>query len=409
MKHHMRKLFVPQKSNDYRPHFFRSASVAIMAFVILLVAILTFTGGTILQRTDLLAEIRTAFLIDLVNEDRTKEDLHSLVKNPILTQAAALKAKHMVEEGYFDHTSPEGVKPWDWLEDVGYDYAYAGENLAIHFVDSEKVHTAWMNSPTHRANILQDKFTEIGIATVEGTFNGYQTTFVVQMFGRPRATSVASRDVSLVRDVNAWVAENYLTRLLGPLTGTEKFEAGDRVRVDARRLNVRRLPGGTRIDQVNAGAVGTVVSGPQTARGLAWYNVDFYDETTNLLTRAEEATVLGETVTTEDEERLAGPGISLFASRVASDTEAAPIVTSTEDITYTSFWQRWFLNPYSVGHNIFILLASIIALALAILVGIEIRKQNFKHILTGSILFIILVGLIIASVVVENSTAVLVR
>lgn len=198
--------------------------MAILASVIMLVSIFTFSGSLILQHTDLLAEIRTAFLIDLANEDRTDEDLHQLVHNPLLTQAAALKAKHMVENEYFSHTSPDGVKPWDWFKAVGYDYAYAGENLAVHFVDSEMVHEAWMNSPTHRANILKEEFTEIGIATARGMLGGYETTFVVQMFGRPRASSIASRDVSLVRDVNAWVSERYIVRLQGEANGLLKFD-----------------------------------------------------------------------------------------------------------------------------------------------------------------------------------------
>jgi len=229
------------------------------------------------------------------------------------------------------------------------------------------------------------------------------------MFGRPRFTAVASRDVSLVRDVDSWVAENYLTRLLGPLDDNQKFEAGDRARVDARRLNVRSAPGGVKIDQVTAGTVGTVVSGPQSARGLSWYNIDFNDQTTSLLSRTERASVLGETVTTEDEETLSGPGISLFASRVEGEQEAAPVVTTTEEITYTKNWQRWLLNPYQVGHSIFIFLAGIVSMALAILIGIKIKKQSYKHIALGVGLFVILIGLIIASIITESGSIVLIR
>lgn len=405
----VRKLFIPHKTNNYQPHFFRRASVGVLSLVILLTTLVTFTGGFMLQRTDLLAEIRTAFLIDLANEDRAKEDLHYLTKNPLLTQAATLKAKNMAEKGYFDHTSPDGTKPWHWFDQVGYDYAYAGENLAIHFVDSEMVHTAWMNSPTHRANIMQDKFTEIGIATVEGEFNGHKTTFVVQMFGRPRATSVASRDVSLVRDVNAWVAEDYVTRLLGPTGEEQKFEAGDRVRVDALRLNVRQQPGGNRIDQIPAGTVGTIVSGPTTAKGLTWWNVDFYDETNNILARANEANVLGETVTTEDQEQLSTGGISLLATRVATDSDAAPIVEAGRPVTYTNIWERILVNPYELGYRIYITLATIVAIALGILIGVKLKKQSYKHIFVGIALFTVLTVLLTIAFFMNNNLAVLIR
>jgi hypothetical protein len=91
----------------------------------------------------------------------------------------------MAQNGYFAHTSPEGKSPWYWFKQGGYVFNYAGENLAVDFSDSADVERAWMNSPTHRSNILNNKFTEIGVATAVGTLNGRQTTFVVQEFGTP--------------------------------------------------------------------------------------------------------------------------------------------------------------------------------------------------------------------------------
>ena len=68
---------------------------------------------------------------------------------------------------------------------AGYDFSSAGENLAVNFSDSKDVIDAWMNSPEHRANILSNKFTEIGVATAMGTYEGSQVVFVVQEFGTP--------------------------------------------------------------------------------------------------------------------------------------------------------------------------------------------------------------------------------
>jgi hypothetical protein len=64
-------------------------------------------------------------------------------------------------------------------------YAHAGENLAIHFTDSTEVVEAWMKSPTHRENIVNGKYTEIGVGTAKGTYEGYDTVYVVQLFGAP--------------------------------------------------------------------------------------------------------------------------------------------------------------------------------------------------------------------------------
>jgi hypothetical protein len=91
----------------------------------------------------------------------------------------------MAEYGYFAHYSPRGVSPWYWFEQVSYSFIHAGENLAVHFTDSGEVVQAWMRSPTHRANIMNAQFTEIGIGTATGTYQGHPTVFVVQLFGAP--------------------------------------------------------------------------------------------------------------------------------------------------------------------------------------------------------------------------------
>lgn len=148
------------------------------------------TGGN-------MAAVISATLVDLTNEERQEENLGTLTVNPLLTAAAQAKADDMATLGYFSHTSPDGSQPWKWIQGAGYEYSAAGENLAVNFSDSEKVEDAWMDSPTHRANILNAKFTEIGIATAVGEYKGRKTTFVVQMFGAPR-TQVALREEAVV-------------------------------------------------------------------------------------------------------------------------------------------------------------------------------------------------------------------
>ncbi len=163
------------------------------AAILLIVALLVF-GSVVLQTLYIrgggnLGAIYSSSILLLANEDREAVNVPDLVTNPLLEEAAQRKADDMVKNGYFAHVSPDGVTPWHWFQEVGYDYNYAGENLAVNFTDSEKVHNAWMNSLYHRSNILDMRFTEIGIATAEGRFNGKSTIFVVQMFGNPRATT----------------------------------------------------------------------------------------------------------------------------------------------------------------------------------------------------------------------------
>jgi hypothetical protein len=97
----------------------------------------------------------------------------------------------MASKSYFAHTSPEGLTPWHWLDLVGYDYEYAGENLAINFTDSQDVTSAWMNSPTHRANIAKAQYSEVGTGIATGTYQGYETIFVAQVYAKPAAKAAA--------------------------------------------------------------------------------------------------------------------------------------------------------------------------------------------------------------------------
>ncbi len=144
-----------------------------------------------------LASVISSVLVDLTNDDRSTNALGELTVNPVLTAAAQAKADDMAAKGYFAHVSPEGKSSWYWFQQVGYKFSYAGENLAVDFSDSPDVERAWMNSPTHRKNILDGNFTEIGIAVARGTYKGHSTIFVAQMFGAP-AHAVATAPVRTV-------------------------------------------------------------------------------------------------------------------------------------------------------------------------------------------------------------------
>lgn len=135
---------------------------------------------------DSISAIYASVLVNLTNRDRVLNNLSELKINPLLEKAAQMKADDMAARSYFAHNTPEGKTPWYWLELAGYEYLYAGENLAVNFQNSEEVQTAWMNSRGHFLNIVNPKFKEIGIATSTGVYKGREAIFVVQMFGTPR-------------------------------------------------------------------------------------------------------------------------------------------------------------------------------------------------------------------------------
>ena len=138
------------------------------------------------------SEITPAKILELTNQSRIQEGLPALSVSTELSKAAEAKAHDMLLYDYFAHTSPKGIDPWYWIKKSGYEYEYAGENLAMDFLSAEAVHRALINSATHRANILNSHYKEIGIAAVSGEFENRTTTIVVEMFGSrivPSATA----------------------------------------------------------------------------------------------------------------------------------------------------------------------------------------------------------------------------
>jgi uncharacterized protein YkwD len=183
------RYFIPHKKNDYKPIFLRIEGVLATAALILVLFFVATSVDKILVtvQSPQVAAVIASTIVDLANTDRTGNGLIALTVNPTLQEAAQLKANDMAAKSYFAHVSPSGDDPWHWFAQVNYSFTYAGENLAVYFSDSDAVNNAWMNSREHRANILSDNFTEIGVAVSQGIYQGQQTTFVVQEFGTPIA------------------------------------------------------------------------------------------------------------------------------------------------------------------------------------------------------------------------------
>lgn len=122
-------------------------------------------------------------IIQLTNQKRSENGLPALSTNSLLAQAAAAKGANMFSENYWAHNSPSGKTPWVFISAAGYKYVYAGENLARDFSDAASVINAWMNSPSHRSNLLDKNFKEIGVAVLSGKLTGTDGILVVQEFG----------------------------------------------------------------------------------------------------------------------------------------------------------------------------------------------------------------------------------
>jgi len=187
---HLKDHLIPHEGNNFKPLLFTAAGVGAVILLLLLVQIAYFVQTRIVfTQTDFLASVLPGVLATLTNEDRTNAGIQALTEDAHLARAAQMKAEDMAAKGYFAHVDPEGRQPWYWFKQAGYDYTYAGENLAVNFTDSQDVEEAWMNSPTHHANIVKAQYTRIGIGVAKGVYKGEETTFVVQFFATPRAVA----------------------------------------------------------------------------------------------------------------------------------------------------------------------------------------------------------------------------
>lgn len=192
-----------QTESSLKPHPLQKAAMFGMMSLVLISFSLANIHSVLWISSDwLVSTILPAVVTDATNEARMEEGESPLTRSALLDEAARLKAEDMAQNGYFAHWSPTGVSPWHWFEEAGYTYAHAGENLAVHFTDSGEVVEAWLDSPTHRANILNGNYTEIGIGTAEGRYEGYDTIFVVQMFGTPALAAPVAASVTLPESVS---------------------------------------------------------------------------------------------------------------------------------------------------------------------------------------------------------------
>lgn len=146
-------------------------------------------GIFLLPNLAYLSAITPEEIIALTNQERELAGLNTLTANQLLTQAAIAKGKAILESQTFKHNI-DNKKFSSWIRDTGYNYSYTGENLAIDFATSQTVIEAWKNSPLHKKNLLSPYYKEIGLAAIDGKFQGQDTTVVVQIFGSPAVGSV---------------------------------------------------------------------------------------------------------------------------------------------------------------------------------------------------------------------------
>lgn len=199
MSHPLVTLFAPHPHNNHKAKVLQPRSIVILIGLFIMGrSIIDMAIGLKPGVLGFASQIDPDKIVEMTNKERLNAGVSILKENSELDQAALAKATDMFEHNYWAHVSPTGTEPWYFVTQSGYKYQHAGENLARDFSNPTDVVKAWMASPTHRQNLLDDRYRDIGVAVMDGTINGVETTLVVQMFGSTQTTvaQIASSKVT---------------------------------------------------------------------------------------------------------------------------------------------------------------------------------------------------------------------
>ncbi len=210
----IKHLFLPTEKNNYRARLLHHDILASFLVLALLLNFIVKAKPKAAQVLGFATDITVDKLLYYTNQERIKHGLQPLKLNEKLSKAAKMKALDMFTKNYWAHYAPDGKTPWDFILQAGYEYEYAGENLAKNFMFSKDVVDAWMKSPSHRENILKKEYTDIGFAVENGILQGEETTLVVQLFGKPlkqiTQKTEKSKSKGIVKKVSAETRPNKL-------------------------------------------------------------------------------------------------------------------------------------------------------------------------------------------------------
>lgn len=170
--------FIASEANNFHP-----PALSYKAFLIygVLMLVLRFFLGAVPAGG---AAVESQSLMPLINKERSARNLLILAANSSLLTAAQAKSQDMIDRDYFAHVDPDGNYVWPKIIAAGYGaYKILGENLALDFLTSEGMIKAWLDSPTHRANLLHEDFRDQGLSALYGDYEGRYTNLTASLFG----------------------------------------------------------------------------------------------------------------------------------------------------------------------------------------------------------------------------------
>lgn len=208
--------FLATPDNNYHPPVLSYKAFVLYGLLLILIRILL---GALPSQG---AAVESQTLMKLINLERGQRNLTTLLTDDRLIQAATEKSQDMIDRDYFAHIDPDGNYVWPRIEKAGYrPYRILGENLAVDFSTSEGMVKAWIDSPTHRANLLHPEFADQGLGALYGDFENRFTNLTASLFGRlalpgPPTPAVKAERPPYSSPYSSPYATPYLTPYLTP-------------------------------------------------------------------------------------------------------------------------------------------------------------------------------------------------
>ena len=387
LQKHLKDYFIPHSENAYAPHSLQKGALVGMLFLVILSFTITNALSLFWISSEwMVSTVLPAVIVDLTNKERGGESLEVLQRNTVLDEAAQLKAQDMAKNEYFAHYSPTGVSPWYWFGLAKYNFVNAGENLAINFSDSSEIVQAWMESPTHRANIMDGKYTEIGIGTAKGRYQGFDTVYVVQLFGTPaqpiaKTVTVATSQSKVKGEATTTVAKKPISTSTEVLAQAVSLSES----VVIEKAPVVEIPAETESLQVSSSTLADTVA------------------TSSVALNASEATL-----TAPIASELKNNAV-FYSDFIATTTGGIPATMNTASTggESTSFFLSFATQPHKILQGIYILIGLLVFFSLIFSIFIEIRYQQPLQIVYGVGMLLVMLGLFYVHIAVTTGALIL--
>ena len=182
--HKIFDFFIAHPGNNFHPKILKPGLILMLAVILIVIRVLLSPVQTEGSATD------SQILMSLINRERSDRNLPILFLSQPLLAASAVKSQDMIDRDYFAHQNPDGDYVWGEIAAAGYgQYKILGENLAIDFATSEGMIQAWIDSPSHRENLLHPDFEHQGLTALYGDYQGRYTNLTTSLFGAQEASA----------------------------------------------------------------------------------------------------------------------------------------------------------------------------------------------------------------------------